>query len=398
MLEGTKVLSFTHFLQGPSAVQMLADLGADVVKVEPPTGAFERSWSGLDAYLGDVSVFFLLGNRNQRSITLDLRNDKARQIVHRLVQETDVLIENYRPGVMKRLGLDYATLKEINPKLVYCSCTGYGTDGPHAKRPGQDLLLQAMSGLATLSGAGDAPPTPTGAAVVDQHAAVLAAFGVLAGLLRRTKTGRGCQVESNLLNAALDLQMEPFSYYLNKGPLWERSTPSMGSRTHAAPYGIYQTADGWIAISISTMDKLALGLEMPELAKYTAADQVGRREEINRIVHERIAQRTTEQWMASFDASEIWYAPVNEYPDVERDPQVAWNRVIMEFDHPDAGKVRLLAHPVRYDGQAPGLRRRPPRLGEHTREVLREVGYSEADIDAMAGAGAVVLEPRRATS
>ena len=396
MLEGIKVLSFTHFLQGPSAVQMLADLGADVVKVEPPTGAWERSWSGFDAYLGDVSVFFLLGNRNQRSITLDLRHEQAKQIVHRLVRETDVLIENYRPGVMKRLGLDYETLKEINPKLVYCSCSGYGADGPHAKRPGQDLLLQAMSGLATLSGSADAPPTPTGAAVVDQHAAVLAAFGVLAALLQRTKTGRGCQVESNLLNAALDLQMEAFDYYLNKGPLWKRSPSSMGSRTHAAPYGIYRTSDGWIAISMSTMDNLAAGLDMPELAKYTAADQVGRREEINGIVHRRVAQRTTAQWMASFDASGIWYAPVNEYPDVERDPQVAWNRMIMEFDHPDAGKVRLLAHPVRYDGQVPALRRRPPRLGEHTREVLREAGFADADIDAMAGAGAVVLEPRRA--
>lgn len=398
MLEGIKVLSFTHFLQGPSAVQMLADLGADVVKVEPPAGAWERSWSGFDAFLDGVSVFFLLGNRNQRSVTLDLRNGGARQIVHRLVRDTDVLIENYRPGVMKRLGLDYPTLSRINPKLVYCSCTGYGSDGPHVRRAGQDLLLQAMSGLAALSGAGDAPPTPTGAAIVDQHAAVLAAFGVLAALFERTKTGRGRQVESNLLNAALDLQIEAFNYYLNKGPLWERTTPAMGSRTHPAPYGIYRTADGWIAISLSTMDKLAAGLGMPELAKYTAADQVARRDEINRVVHERIAQRTTEQWMASFDASDIWYAPVNEYPDVERDPQVAWNRVIMEFEHPDAGKVRLLAHPVRYDGQVPTLRRRPPRLGEHTREVLREAGYSDADVEAMAEAGAVVLDPRTATA
>ena len=275
MLQGIKILSFTHFLQGPSAVQMLADLGADVVKVEPPTGAWERTWTGSDAYLDGVSVFFLLGNRNQRSITLDLRNGEARKIVHRLVGEADVLVENYRPGVMKRLGLDYPTLREINPRLVYCSCTGYGSDGPHVKLPGQDLLLQAMSGLAALSGAGDGPPVPTGAAIVDQHAAVLAAFGVLAALFARTKTGRGRMVESNLLNAALDLQMEPFGYYLNTGPLWARTTPCIGSRTHPAPYGIYRTADGWIAISLSTMDKLAMGLGMPELAKYTAADQVG---------------------------------------------------------------------------------------------------------------------------
>jgi crotonobetainyl-CoA:carnitine CoA-transferase CaiB-like acyl-CoA transferase len=145
-------------------------------------------------------------------------------------------------------------------------------------------------------------------------------------------------------------------------------------------------------------DKLAVALEMPQLASYTAADQVGRRNEINRIVHRRVAERTTEHWMAAFDAADIWYAPVNEYPDVERDPQVAWNRVIMEFDYPDAGTIRVLAHPVRYDGQAPALRRRPPRLGEHTREVLREAGYADSEIDAFAGAGAVVLQPQRTTA
>ena len=396
MLEGIKVLSFTHFLQGPSAVQMLADLGADVIKVEPPTGAFERSWTGSDAYMNGVSVFFLLGNRNQRSITLDLRNEKGRGIVHRLARGADVLIENYRPGVMKRLGLDYATLQEINPRLVYCSCTGYGSSGPHSKRPGQDLLLQAMSGMATLSGGGDGPPTPTGAAIIDEHAAALAAFGVVAALFDRTRSGRGHHIESNLLNAALDLQIEPFSYYLNNGPLWPRSIPTMGTRTHAAPYGVYRTADGWIAVSMTTTDKLAKALEYPELASYTADDQTHRRDDVNKIVHERIAGRTTAQLMAAFDAADVWYAPVNEYPDVERDPQVAWNKAIMEFEHPDAGTVRVLAHPVRYDGEPPPFRRHPPRLGEHTREVLREAGYSDADIDELAAAGAAVLNPRAA--
>src|SRR5262249_24282807 len=158
--DGIKVLSFTHFLQGPSAVQMLADAGADVIKIEPPGGAWERGWSGLDAFSKGVSIFFLIANRNQRSISLDLRNAKAKEIVIRMIQEADVLVENYRPGVMKRLGFGYEDVQAINPRLVYCSCTGYGSSGPYLDRPGQDLLLQAMSGMAMLSGGADAPPTP----------------------------------------------------------------------------------------------------------------------------------------------------------------------------------------------------------------------------------------------
>ena len=212
MLEGIKVLSFTHFLQGPAAVQMLADTGAEVIKIEPPQGAFERAWAGFDAFTEGVSMFFLLGNRNQRGIQLDLRQPQAREIVYRLVREADVLLENYRPGVMDKLGFGYEALKAINPRLVYCSCTGYGGSGPNLKRPGQDLLLQAMSGMAMLSGDGEAAPTPVGSAIVDQHAAALAAFGVVAALQARERTGVGCLVESNLLNAALALQIEPFTY------------------------------------------------------------------------------------------------------------------------------------------------------------------------------------------
>lgn len=391
MLEGIKVLSFTHFLQGPSAVQMLADVGADVIKVEPPQGAFERGWAGFDAFTEGVSIFFLLGNRNQRGIQLDLRNEKAKEIVRRLVKEADVLVENYRPGVMAKLGFGYEACKELNPRLVYCSCTGYGSTGPYQKRPGQDLLLQAMSGMAMLSGDGESAPTPVGSAVVDQHAAVLAAFGIVAALQERERTGRGRMVESNLLNAALDLQIEPFTYYLNKGPLWQRSSPAMGSRFHPAPYGVYRTADGWIAISLTTTPKLAAALDRSDLARFDhPKDPVNHREEIHRIVSEALRQRTTEAAMQAFDEHDIWYAPVNDYEHVEADPQVKHNGIVVEIDHPDAGPVKLMTHPVRYDGEAPPVRRLPPRPGEHTREVLAEAGYSEAEIDTLIGEGAAI--------
>jgi crotonobetainyl-CoA:carnitine CoA-transferase CaiB-like acyl-CoA transferase len=393
MLKGIKVLSFTHFLQGPAAVQMLADVGADVVKIEPPTGAFERNWAGFDAFSEGVSIFFLLANRNQRSISLDLRDEKGKEIVRRLVREADVLIENYRPGVLQRLGFGYEDVKAVNPRLVYCSCTGYGSSGPYLKLPGQDMLLQAMSGMTMLSGEAGSPPTPFGSAIVDQHAAALAAFGVVAALQSRERTGKGTMVESNLLNAALDLQIEPFTYYLNKGPLWRRTDPPIGSRFHPAPYGVYRTLDGWIAISLTTTAKLAAALDRPALAAFDdPKDTLRKRDQINRIVYEAITTRSTADWMQVFDVHEIWYAPVNDYEQVEADPQVKHNDIVMTIEHPQAGSVRLLAHPVRYDGKAPALRRLPPRQGQHTADVLAEVGYSSSEIDALVSSGIAVTK------
>jgi crotonobetainyl-CoA:carnitine CoA-transferase CaiB-like acyl-CoA transferase len=389
MLKGVKVLSFTHFLQGPSAVQMLADLGAEVIKIEPVTGAYERQWSGADNYLNNVSVFFMLANRNQRSLSINLRSDKGKEAIYRLVKEADVVIENFRPGVMDRLGFGYETLKEMNPRLVYCSCTGYGSDGPYKNRPGQDMLIQSFSGLTTLTGRKEHPPTPVGTAVVDQHGAVLAAFGVLAALYDCQKTGKGQKVESNLLNAAIDLQIEPLSYFLNKGSLWDRSSTGLATRFHQAPYGTYETSNGWITISNTSPDKLADVFEDEALRAYTPKDQMVKRQEIDAIVSAKMKCKTTEEWFERFEKHEIWHSPVNDYEDLVKDPQVEWNHSFLTFDHPDAGPTTVLNHPVRYERHQTEVYRTPPRTGEHTDEILAEYGFSAQEIDEMQRDGVV---------
>jgi crotonobetainyl-CoA:carnitine CoA-transferase CaiB-like acyl-CoA transferase len=390
MLNDVRVVSLTHFLQGPSGVQMLADLGADVVKVEPPgRGAWERSWSGAQCYLDGESIFFLLANRNQRSLTLDLKSNEGKEVLWRLIGRADVLVENYRPGALDRLGFDYESVGRVNPRIVYCSCSGYGRDGPYRDRPGQDLLAQALSGLAAVTGAADAPPTPVGSAIVDQHAAALLVVGVLAGLLRRGRTGAGCRVDVNLLSAGLDLLTEPIAYHLNNAALKGRSRASVADRFHEAPYGIYPTKDGWIAISMSPLRALVGATESAELARFSEEERYARRDEISHILARLSRGRTTGEWLDVLASHGVWCAPVQDLEQVVHDPQVLWNQSFVEFAHPRAGQVRVLGHPIRYDGAAPGLRRRPPLLGEHTDEILGELGYTQAAIEDFRSRGMI---------
>lgn len=388
MLSGIRVLSFTHFLQGPSASQMLGDLGAEVIKIEPPAGAFERSWSGPDAYLKETSVFFLLANRNVASLSIDLKAPESREVLDDLVATADVLIESFRPGAMDRLGLGYDRLKEINPRLIYCSLSGYGSDGPYRDRPGQDILLQSLSGLAAATGQADAPPTPTGASLVDQHGAVLGAFGILAALQGRERTGTGCRVESNLLNAALDLQIEPLGYYLN-GFEGDRSSAGVSSRYYKAPYGVFETRDGHLCLSINSLATLGEVFDDPWFGTVGENESYTRRDEVNKRITAHLRNRDTHNWEETFAAHKVWFAPVNEYADVVADPQVEYNETFLTFSHPQAGDVKVLGHPIKYDGKRPGLRTVPPGLGADTRAILRTLQYDDVKIDELLASGAV---------
>jgi crotonobetainyl-CoA:carnitine CoA-transferase CaiB-like acyl-CoA transferase len=381
VLAGTRVLSFTQFLLGPSGVQFIADLGADVIKIEPPGATlWERNWAGCDLYLNGVSAFFLSTHRNQRSLSLDLKHAEGHAVARRLVEGADVLVQNFRPGVMERLGLGWEAVRAWNPRLVYVSASGYGETSPYRDRPGQDLLLQALSGLASISGRAGQPPTPVGTAVVDQHGATLLAMGVLAALLERQRTGRGLHVEVSMLRAALDLQLEIVTYFLN-GARMEKSPTSLASMFHPGPYGCYETRDGWLVLSMSPLRVLQDALDLPALAPYAAVPyNFEAREEIARLLDPVMRTRTTEEWIALLVPQGVWVAPVRTHAQAFADPAVQSADAVDEVQHPVAGPVRLLRFPVELSTGRATIGRPPPMPGEHAEEILRELGYAEADV------------------
>jgi len=390
VLQGVRILSFTQFLLGPAGVQYLADLGADVIKIEPPGGKlFERNWAGCDFFLNGVSVFFLCAHRNQRSLTLDLKHPDGLAVAKRLVTGADVLVQNFRPGVMARLGLSYEEVALLNPRLIYVSASGYGEASTYRDRPGQDLLIQAMSGLASISGRAGDPPTAVGAPAVDQHGAALLAMGVLAALFDRERTGRGQKIEVIMLRAALDLQLEVVTYYLN-GARMQRSPTSLASMIHPGPYGIYQTKDGYLALSMSPLPVLQEALQLPELQPLaTERFNYPAREQIARILEPVIRTRTTAEWVEYLVPRGIWAAPVLDYDGTFADPAVREADVVEEVEHPAAGRVRLLRFPLEFSSGRAGCRRLPPMPGEHVEEILRELGYDEAEVRRLREQGVV---------
>lgn len=383
VLNNVRIISFTQFLLGPAGVQYLADLGADVVKVEPLSGAWERHWTGGEHYLNGVSVFYLLTNRNSRSIAIDLKKPEGKAIAQRLAESADVVIQNYRPGVIERLGVGYEELRRRNPKLIYVSASGYGNEGPYRDLPGQDLLIQAMTGLADITGSAGGPPTAAASPVVDHHGAALLAMGVLAALLHRANTGEGQHVKLNMVQAALDLEREPITYHMNGFPI-ERSQTAAATNYHPAPYGIYRTQDGYIALSVSPIKSLYEGTQDERLKSFLGpTDAWDKRAEICDVVTRIIGGKTTDAWVEQLRAHGVWVQRVNSYDQCLEDPAVQGLDPVMEISVGRAGQVKLLKFPVDFSAGDPTLRYPPPEIGEHTTEVLRETGYSSAEIEQL---------------
>ncbi len=390
-LHGVRIIAFTQFLLGPAAAQYLADMGADVIKIEEPVrGPHERRWSGAESFVNGVSTFFLLAHRNVRSVGIDLKSPDGRRLAARLCKDADVVLANFRPGVMERLGLSYDDLSQENPGLIYAEASGYGTDSPYRDLPGQDLLLQATAGLAAATGPRDGPPIAAGSAVVDQHAASLLAMGILGALHGRMRTGHGQRLEVTMVEAALDLQAEPLLYHLN-GAVVERPDVPLASSFHEAPYGFYQVSDGYVALSLSPIRLISDVLGSPEeLEPYLdPAVALTSREEIYRALSPLLTHFSRSELIELFRSRGVWCAPVNDYEALVEDPVIGYLDPIQTIDHPEAGRVRLLKHPIRFSESPTNVRRTPPRLGQDTQQVLAEAGLSEEEVEQLTKTGVV---------
>ena len=378
-LSGLRVLDFTALLQGPLATQILGDLGADVVKLEKHAGEWMRQWGIFAARTHGETDAFLAFNRNKRSVEIDLRDPQDRERILELVDLADVVVENFRPGVMDRAGLGYEALRARNPRLIYAASSGYGRTGPYAKRPGQDYLVQALTGAMWLSGRRDDPPLLFGAAVADQFTGLHLVIAILAALEQRRRTGEGQRVDVDLLACMLAIQQQELTVHLNHGQLLDRPVENVGHPGITAPCGVYRTADGYLMLAMCPCPVLAQILGIDWLAQFdTNEKMLAARDDVHRHLSVHFATATTAHWLELLGKHDVWCAPVQRHADVERDPQVVHRHLIWDVPYADSGRFyRTVGSPFSFSEADVGVRRGAPRSGQHTGEFLQRTLWED---------------------
>ncbi|MNF40255.1 Succinyl-CoA:(R)-benzylsuccinate CoA-transferase subunit BbsF [compost metagenome] len=391
-LQGLTVVDFTQIAAGPTCTMLLADMGARVIKVEAPEGDLGRSLG--PAWVGEDSALYHGFNRGKLGICLDLKNPRALEVARRLVAEADVLIESMRPGVMARLGLGFEAVSALNPALVYCSISAYGQQGPYADRAGVDGILQADSGLMSLIGTPDAPPCKVQAPVVDVVTGYMACMAILAKLQARHRDGQGGHLDVNLMNSALALQQSSIASYLRDG---ERPTPIGSAAPYSAPNEAFQTEDGWMMVAAyngNRWERLCAVLGQPQWASdprfASSAQRVVHRAEMQEALTAVFRSQSTAHWLERLRAADILCAKVADYSDLLNHPQLAENGMLAAIEHPRHGVLRVPGFPVNSAEAAQVPYRPAPDKGEHSRELLRELGYGELEVAEMLGSGAVI--------
>ncbi|MFC4304314.1 CaiB/BaiF CoA transferase family protein [Cohnella boryungensis] len=377
LLEGLLVLDFSQYLAGPFAAMRLADLGARVIKIEREDGGDASRGLTLSNLKvdGDSTVFHSM-NRNKESYAANLKNPDDLLKVKRLVEKADVLIENFRPGTMEKFGLEYESVKRINPKIVYASITGYGAEGPWKDKPGQDLLVQALSGIPWLNGTSDQPPMPFGLSAVDMFASANTVQGILAALVRRGRTGEGGLVETSLMEAALDLQFEVLTTHLNDGEkLPVRSRLSGAHAYLGAPYGIYETKDGFLALAMGSVVRLGELLSCEPLTRYTDPNSwFEQRDEIKAILASHLRNRPTREWLTVLEAGGYWCAEVRTMKEALHHEGVQALDMVIEVSRRNGATLRTTRCPIRIDGERLVSSKASPVLGEDTSAIDLELG------------------------
>lgn len=391
------VLDFSHLLQGPFCTQLLADMGANVIKVERPgkgdlfrSMTFNNRWVG-----GSESPNFLAWNRNKRSIAVDLKSPEAKTILYRIGEKADVVIQNFRPGVLARLGYGYDDFRKINPRIIYCSGSGYGESGPYLTRPGQDMLIQGLTGIMAATGRGDGPPVPVGSGFSDQIGAMNMVYGILAALYWRERSGKGQEIKVDLLTGMLAHQGQEMLMAMNFHRDFERPKSGIGHPGMEAPFGVYPTSDGWVTIAMSPYRKLVGVLGDDSLLAYDDPRTLfERRDEVWEKLAALTRKWTTADLMAAMLAVDIWCGEVKSHLEAAEDPQVVHMNAITTYEHPKAGEVKVVAPAVKMSETPATIDRPAPMVGEHTAEILAEFGFSQAEIDRFLASGSVAAPGR----
>jgi crotonobetainyl-CoA:carnitine CoA-transferase CaiB-like acyl-CoA transferase len=392
-LQGIRVLELAQVMAGPFCCQLLADFGADVIKVEPPdVGDQTRRSMGPTVEGGDTGAFLAV-NRNKRSITLNLKHPEGQEVFYRLVETADVLVENFRPGTTAKLGVDYPRLKELNPRLIYASISGFGQTGPYADRPGLDLIVQGMSGIMSVTGEPDGPPVKAGIPVSDLAAGLFTALAILVAIQARQETGSGQRIDASLFDSALALSIWETSELWTTGRV-----PRRHGSAHRllAPYQALRTADGYMTVGVANQRMWAsfcAAVGRPDLVDDPRfrenADRLAHQEELRQELEKAMADRTTEEHVEILLSRGVPAGPLKDYAEVLSDPHTLARDMVVELDHAAAGRTRTLGIPVKLSETPGAIRTAAPTLGAHTEEVLRDLGLSTSDISGLRARGAL---------
>jgi crotonobetainyl-CoA:carnitine CoA-transferase CaiB-like acyl-CoA transferase len=391
-LTGITVVDLTRVLAGPYCTMLLGDMGAEVIKIEHPDGGDDTRGFG-PPYLNGESAMFLAINRNKQSLTLNLKHAEAKTILTKLIQRADVLVENFRPGTMANLGFDYDATRKLNPRLIYCSISGFGQTGPYASRGGYDTIAQAMSGIMSATGHPDMPPAKAGVPIADIGTGMFAAFGIVCAYIARQWTGEGQLVDTSLLDTSIALSLVESATFLAGGEL---PAPLGSTHRRNAPHGAFRVKDGYIAITADSAhfwkrfcQIMALEALLDDPRFTTNADRVANKHLLQEIIENVTATREGSYWLEKLADAEIPCGPVNSYAEVFNDPHVLARDMLMEVEHPVAGRVKMTGINVKLT-QTPGALRLPaPTLGEHTHQVLHTLGYQDETIDQLKTAGVI---------
>jgi formyl-CoA transferase len=389
-LDGLRVIDQTQAMAGPFCSMLLADMGADVIKVEPREGEITRQEREIAP---GASGSFLAVNRNKRGMAIDLKKEEGAEILRRLAATADVLIENYRPGVARRLGVDFETLEKLNPRLIYCSISGFGQTGPYASRGGFDLIAQGMSGIMSATGTEGGPPVKVGVPVTDLGAGLFAVFGILCAVRARHKTGRGQLVDTSLFEAGLALSAWEATEYWYTGQI-----PGRLGTAHRlnAPYQAFRASDGYFTVGAPN-NKLwvlfASVLDLNELVEdarfKSTGERLANRAELEKLVEAVTAKETRAHWLARCEAAGIPAGPIYSVAEALADPQAQARGMTQEYEHPLAGRVKALGNPVKLSKAPAALRKAPPLLGEDNQALLQELGYSGTEISRLREKGVI---------